>query len=509
MLVVVGGQLGQALVGLVAAQPHRVLGDEDVRPFGDGLAERDELEVGGVKRVGIGRDARGVAGRRAVAPRREGDHVVLVAVHVHALEEPGVAGAAVRDADAVFHGAERAAQASAQPQRGRAVDAVHRLNVGEPGADRRLAQAAAARADVLRRALRAGQGHVAHVEQLGAEIAGAQVARIPELQPHRVVVQGRHAHDVVEELGILADLERSAAEVDVEDSQLGAVRGLPGPGLQPLQDAVAVEVGGDMRLVEERQLAVHVDDVGHAVEVGVQAGQAVAATAVTGVAHVELAGRVEQVCRPHADGEDKLHRTGAAKHGFWFARPARHRLLVLQEHVGEFLLDGRVPDVVQPDGQAVLAARVQGLAGRVAREAAVGVDVLVPVLRLVPVAVPDLLGDVDAVGEHLVVEAAPLVLVKGEALGQVGRVPGDAIHARGLGVLGVEDTGEVGIRGVLGHGARHGIRDAGLQAGSGVHDVIRARAVVAAPVDPQGVEGRRRLRARIAGASQPHDDTKR
>ena len=115
----------------------------------------------------------------------------------------------------------------------------------------------------------AGQGHVAHVEQLRAEIARAQVAGVPELQPHRVVVQGGHAHDVVEELGVLADLERSVAEVDVEDSQFAAIRGQPGALAQPLQDAVAVEVGGDARLVEERQFAVHVDDVGRAVEVGI------------------------------------------------------------------------------------------------------------------------------------------------------------------------------------------------------------------------------------------------
>ena len=121
----------------------------------------------------------------------------------------------------------------------------------------------------------------------------------------------------------------------------------------------------------------------------------------------------------------------------------------------------------------------------------------------VPNAVPDLLGDVNAVGEHLVVEATALVLVKCEALGHVGRVPGDAVHARGLWVLGVEDASEVGIRRVLGDGARRRIGYTGGEASSRIHDIIRARAIVAASVDAQGVERRRRLGAGVARAKQP------
>ena len=144
VFVVVGRQLGQALVGLVAAQADRVLCDENVWPLRDWLAEGDELELGGVKRGGqvalaVAQVAVGVVDGRAVASRRDGDHVVLVAVHVHPLEEPGVARPAVGDTDAVFHGAEGAAEAATEPQGRRAVHGVHRLDVGEPGADGELA----------------------------------------------------------------------------------------------------------------------------------------------------------------------------------------------------------------------------------------------------------------------------------------------------------------------------------------------------------------------------------
>ncbi len=151
--------------------------------------------------------------------------------------------------------------------------------------------------------------------------------------------------------------------VQTKHDQLISVQG-DAVRVQGIHDPVPIEVGCDASPALEGLLALHPDNVWNIVEVAIQAGQAVA----VGVRDVFL---------PHAHRENQA---GAANHSIGRLRFIRY-LPQLHEQVGELLHDGWIPLV-----------GVGGLPGnRIPIEFAIGVQVLIPMLWLIPHAEPNLL----------------------------------------------------------------------------------------------------------------------
>ena len=238
------------------------------------------------------------------------------------------------------------------------------------------------------------------------ELDGVAVLAVAQVEVERLGVQAQHQQLIARERHAIA--------------------------VERVEEAVAVEVERDVAVerVEQRLLALEIGDVGAAVKVGIERGQAkrpLAARQAVGVGR-DIPLRVHQLAGPLADGEDEGAATGPRVDGERLGPTIRAQVLVANQAVGVLLHDGRIVDI----GRGQVAG---------------GILILIQVVRLIPVPTPDLLGDVEAAtrGEEAAVEARALVLVEGVQLGHDSRVPRDAIVARGLGVLGIEGALNVAV----------------------------------------------------------------
>ena len=359
-------------------QVHRVLLDQR-GDLGDRRAQRDVLELGAIHlgpniliAIAIGVEVTKV-GDDQVRPiaRVDSDHVVLVAVHVEALDEPGVTVSAITHARQVFHAGEGAANCAANHDACRLFDGVHASHPNEPGAGWKVAHVGARATiahgrDLLRGTIRARQRHVAGEEGDGAvEPVRNNVARVPDIQLYAVVKDVPHVHHVVQELHVA--ISRDGLGVQAQHGHLVAVQ-REDIQVQLLDGAAAVQIRRDIGQIEQRHLALHLDDVGNTIKVAVQAGQAVAELGI-GRACVDGTVTSKEILGPHTNREDDAR-------GLANATPGGQRDVVdelgIHQQVGELLHDGGI----------VLVCGIEQI---------VGVEVLVPVVRLVPLAEPDLL----------------------------------------------------------------------------------------------------------------------
>ncbi len=417
----------------ITLELDRVLFD-DHRHLRERRAQRHELELA----------------RRA---RADGHRVVLVAVDVEPLEEPRAARRHVGLAGRRLHRRARRAQGPPHDDhRGR----VRRINVhrvGKPRPRRHGAERAAARRDQRERPAVAGQERAAAPERPRLHEPRRQPAAVPHVQDHAVVVDRPHIQEVIEELDLAADRDHHG--LGVQHHHLVAVQ-RPAVGVERVELAIAVEVQPHVaEQPGQRALVRDAEHVGPAVEVGVQAREPVADR---GAASHGLARR-----HAHREHEARVARRAAHRprgrpvkvvgHG----RRRRERIVVRQ-HVAQLGHDRRVPLV---DGRWHRVDRRIRLAVVVGvGQAAVGVEVLVEVLRLVPVPQPHLFRRVAAAGPDVrrgadlvdARQARPLRAQRriAEPLGDPGRVPRHHVHLRRLGGERIERRRGIGVRRVLG-----------------------------------------------------------
>ena len=485
VFIVVGRQHGQIVHGLIVLQVHRVLLDQG-RDLGNRCAQRDVLELGAIHTcpdilhtIGVGIKIANVRDDdvRPVA-RVDGRHIVLVAVHVEALDEPGVTGTAITDSRQVFHAGEGTPDGSANHDARRLLDGVHAGHPNEPGAGGKVAHVGAGPAvtesrDLLSGAIRARQRHIAGIEGDGAvEPVRHNIARVPDIQFHAVVKNVHHVHHMVQELHVT--ISRDGFGVQAQDGHLVAIQ-RKGIQVQLLDGAAAVEIRRNVGQIEQRHLALHLDNVREAVKVAVQAGEAIAEFGV-GRACVDRAILSKEIIRPHADREDDAR-------GLTDATPGGQRNVLyklgIHQQVGELLHDGWV----------VLIGLVEHL---------VGIEVLIPMVWLVPLAEPDFFGRIQATGIDLVVEPRRLVLVKGLVLVHPDGVPGDRVLDGGLYMLREERGIRQRVRPVLRQQTREKVPGSRI-----------ACALVHVSVHSQGVKDDALLRSNGHELSHHHKDEER
>ena len=360
----------QPLAGLVGVLDQRELEVRDIVELGRRRTQGDEAEGAGVTRdhalepTAIG-GVRRQRLARALGVDRNG--VILVAVHVEALGVPGVRPR-VRDTRRALHARVRRAQAASQNQAHRAVDRVDGVDVGEPRA-LRAAQVAGSALDVLDRRLVVGDHGIAAIQNDGAEVLRRGRTGPIDAQANRAIEERLDGDGVVKELRYLAGAE--SLRVDGHHHQL-VPRQRHAVGVETVELAIVVQVQRQPGGRVECLLALDGDNVRHAVQVGIQAGQAVAHLAHATIVGGDITIGAEQILAAHTHREDEA---GATRRSL-----NRLRLGIggagVDKAIGPLLHDGRVVDIAIGDSTA-------------------DVLVLVQVVALVPGARPDLLGRVE------------------------------------------------------------------------------------------------------------------
>ena len=399
----------------VALQDQAILEVDKAVRLGHRRAEGDVLELP-ILALGV---------LRVAWHDLKGDDVVLVAVHKEPLEIPRRRLGQVMPAIAIVNGSVRRAEGAADADHHGLIVLVDAADVEIPAAihaaqviraGRQAAHAGALRnrhvADV-----KAGGADEVGVGRVAAAAEGVQPATgVPEVHIGRRLAAKAAYADVLQRHQVVHELEAFASAQDKvfdrEDREAVHIGRTGRP--QAVYLAVAVEVGPNARLAGQRLLAINGDNVGGAVEVGIEAGEAVAEARRRVPADAGGARRDRQLvaARRHGQGEAAIARLGVGR-----------AVLRIHEQVGE-LLHQRRETVV---------------AGAVALEAQ-----LVQIAVLVPLAEIDLLPRVGPFNRDATVERGQRLVTVAELV-EVGRVEGNRVLARRLGQLGVERRPRVGV----------------------------------------------------------------